>query len=1152
MQITLGKNLFVNIVARLLIVLLIPLALFSYTIIETETAQRESEMQVVSEFLGAARDVIQEELDFLSYDLNALLNSSELTDYVNNPSEEAIERIQNYFELLTTVSRRYDQIRILSPLGFETVRVNYSSGEAKVTPSDQLQDKSNRYYFSEALTQSRNESYASLLDLNVENGEVETPYKPMIRLSHKLYNDKGELVAVLVLNYLAKNILHEMDVAATLPGTVELVDEEGYWIFDETGQFNWSRQLSNQANIAESRSSLWNALKAIDSNQVDKIEDISVFRVQYPKSIGNVTVNLPRSLYLISEFKHPSLFATVTNELLQPIPLGIGLTLALLSLFWSRAAVKELIAEETLKQESAIREKIISSSLIPTILISNKGVIEEFNQAAERLFGYTQSEVMGQNVKMLMPDPMRSKHDDYLTAFKNTGIKHVVESSRKSFALNKQGTTFPVEIAVTQIWINEQPFFVGNLRDLTAEYELEKKAEAYREELEQAVEQRTMELAATNEELISRSQEAERLASVKSEFLTNMSHEIRTPLNSIIAMSQILQRKGDEMNAAHMGSRMMAAGQSLLAVINDILDYSKLGAHKIQLAPQSFDLEKLVNHLSAIMHSATINKPDVELVINLASQLGHQVVGDEVRLQQILVNLIGNAIKFTERGYVKLEIVILTQSSDSVELLFSVKDSGIGIDAENLDLIFEAFEQGEANIHSKFGGSGLGLSISQSLLKLMGSTLSVESEKGKGSTFSFTLNLPVGDASVPYNNQYLDVLVADDHEMAREAIRSIVESIGWHPDVVHGGLPVIDKVINQSEVKDVILLDWDMPDLDGLSVAKQIKTALPSQKTPVIVMVTAFGVDKVKESPDSQFVDLFLEKPITASDLFDAYQKTIKPNTIQFNSSSQSPLKNVRLLVVDDNEFNREVAVLSFESEGASVKTLNDGKEAVDWLANHSSEVDLILMDVQMPVMDGYQATEVIRKELKLNIPIIALTAGAFEQHRQTALASGMNDFIAKPFDIDDSIQIINKWVVNDRVYAEVTTSDLEQRLKHHAATEATAVDKDSIDSDLFDINQALVYWKTEGKLKSFLTRFKFDYGDVDEQLRQLDPVSGEQLAHKLKGASAVLGLLKISNNAKALMAAYNSTTDDSVDELLNELSKTLAETWAAIDQYLK
>ncbi len=528
------------------------------------------------------------------------------------------------------------------------------------------------------------------------------------------------------------------------------------------------------------------------------------------------------------------------------------------------------------------------------------------------------------------------------------------------------------------------------------------------------------------------------------------------------------------------------------------------------------------------------------------------MVWDEIRLQQILVNLIGNAIKFTEKGFVKLEILTLNKSPDSVELLFSVKDSGIGIAEHNLNLIFEAFEQGEASVHSKFGGSGLGLSISQSLLNLMGSTLKVESQEGKGTAFSFILKLPLGEASVQYQSKQLDVLIADDHEVAREAIRSIVESIGWQSDVVHGGVPVIEKVVNQSEVKDIILLDWDMPDMDGLSVAKQLKTALPSQKAPIIVMVTAYGVDKVKESPDSKYVDLLLEKPITASDLYDAYQKTVQPNTIQYKGDSGHSLNNVRLLVVDDNEFNREVAVLSFESEGATVITLNDGKEAVDWLSNHASDIDLILMDVQMPVMDGYQATEAIRKDLKLDIPIVALTAGAFEQHKQAALDSGMNDFIAKPFDIDKSIQIIKKWVSNVTSGDELSIADFEQRLKNHAALEAVDTDSQTFKSDLFNLEQALTYWKTEKKLKSYLARFKSEYDKVDEQLRQLDPVASEQLAHKLKGASAVLGLLKISHVAMALMDVYESPTHGNVDELLSELSDTLAETWKVIDQYLQ
>jgi CheY-like chemotaxis protein/HPt (histidine-containing phosphotransfer) domain-containing protein len=308
-------------------------------------------------------------------------------------------------------------------------------------------------------------------------------------------------------------------------------------------------------------------------------------------------------------------------------------------------------------------------------------------------------------------------------------------------------------------------------------------------------------------------------------------------------------------------------------------------------------------------------------------------------------------------------------------------------------------------------------------------------------------------------------------------------------------------------------------------------------------MVTAYGMDQVKSSSDSQYVDLILEKPITASDLYDAYQKTIQPNAIQYKGHAAHSLQDIRLLVVDDNEFNREVAVLSFESEGASVITLNDGQEAVNWLRSHASEVDLILMDVQMPIMDGYQATEAIRKELKLDIPIVALTAGAFEQHKQAALDSGMNDFIAKPFDIDRSIEVINKWVSNVSKVDELSIESANISTEQSNAAE-------EFDSEFFNREQALSYWKTEAKLKSYLVRFQSEYQSVDEQLKTLDPVAAEQLAHKLKGASAVLGLPAISHKAKALMDVYNSPSLGDVDLLIEELKTILDETWRFIDQY--
>jgi CheY-like chemotaxis protein/HPt (histidine-containing phosphotransfer) domain-containing protein len=290
-------------------------------------------------------------------------------------------------------------------------------------------------------------------------------------------------------------------------------------------------------------------------------------------------------------------------------------------------------------------------------------------------------------------------------------------------------------------------------------------------------------------------------------------------------------------------------------------------------------------------------------------------------------------------------------------------------------------------------------------------------------------------------------------------------------------------------------------------------------------------------------VDLILEKPITASDLFNAYQNIAQPNSIQYKGQSEQALQGIRLLVVDDNEFNREVAVLSFESEGAKVITLNDGQEAVSWLKSNASEVDLILMDVQMPVMDGYQATQAIRKELKLEVPIVALTAGAFEQHKQAALDSGMDDFIAKPFEIDQSISVITKWVRRSE-------SPESMQEVSSLAPEKQSSTSNEFDTDFFNLQLALTYWKTEEKLKKYLVRFKAEYLLVDEQMSQLEPAAAEQLAHKLKGASAVLGLQKISHQAMALMDVYNAVSHESADQLLVELKAILDETWSCIDQY--
>ena len=523
-------------------------------------------------------------------------------------------------------------------------------------------------------------------------------------------------------------------------------------------------------------------------------------------------------------------------------------------------------------------------------------------------------------------------------------------------------------------------------------------------------------------------QKAEQASVAKSQFLANMSHEIRTPMNAILGMLKLLQNTALTPRQADYAGKTEGAAHSLLGLLNDILDFSKVEAGKMTLDPRPFRIDRLLRDLSVIL-SACVGAKQIEMLYDIDAAVPPCLLGDDMRLQQVLINLCGNAIKFTSSGQVVFRLRVLEIDGVDVVLDMAVSDTGIGIAPENQARIFSGFSQAEASTTRRFGGTGLGLAISQRLVAMMGGELQLTSVLGEGSTFHFRLRLPMADetaaptaltapgASATPAPAPLHALIVDDNDSAREVLGRMVDSLGWTADLAASGADAVAMVEARSlagKAYQVIFVDWQMPGLDGWATSQRIRQLAGVASAALVVMVTAHGREMLARRPaeEQALLDGFLVKPVTASMLRDAVREARTP-ALQAPVDgvvSQRRLAGLRLLVVEDNANNRQVAQELLVDEGAEVTLADDGQQGVAAVAAARLPFDAVLMDLQMPVMDGYEATAQIRRVLGLTaLPIIAMTANAMASDREACLAAGMDDHVGKPFDLGHLVGVLRR-----------------------------------------------------------------------------------------------------------------------------------------------
>lgn len=988
--------------------------------------------------------------------------------------------------------------------GRELVRVERSHGNIQVVSSGRLQQKAESSYFKNISGLPPDRIFLSDFNLNREHGEIVYPIEPTFRAGIPVYNDEQELFGMLVINLDARPLMQSLQ--ESLPDNLELYllnqhggfiihpDDSLSFLYELDDAIRWNQYYELRTDINKKEIAGLDEYRSLTG-------DSNLYVKNYPVLLGK---NLDRSLGLYVGLNQDTFNQMLFSRNVRSfVVMGGVLVAVMVFLMVYQSNVSKTLR---LREAQGSFEAIIDGSADAIIGMDLQGRITSWNTSAHEMFGFTERQVGGQSLTQLIPD------GGDMVRFENAfdQVLHGEYLEPEVFHVRRRnGSLLTVSMSISPVkTASEQPLGAAAiLRDISDQVAAEKRIAEVNESLEKQVSERTSQLETAT-------REAETASLAKSSFVANVSHEMRTPLNGILGMFRMIrQANSDEQRRRYLAMAESSA-RTLASLINDVLDLSKIEAGKLDVEIRTYNIIEIFSEVVTSM-AIPASEKGVELVLEASSVESPWVRGDSARLRQILTNLIGNAIKFTSAGWIKVSASTANLPDGYTVLSCTVEDTGIGIASDKLDSIFDAFSQEDDSVTREYGGTGLGLSITRQLCEFMGGNIEVSSEKGKGSLFSFSLHQRTDQEN---RESYYELRLTNQRYLLAIDVGPIAVALKkW---LYRCGASQVDSV-SLSEVQDRVRSadSYDLIFVDEAQISDALDTDCP------VVRLSHQWKKAVGNLSTDQPV-FVLPKPVTPESVFQLFENIRQagtdigyaigqPQEPENDSVSDTaggiPAGAYRVLVVDDNEINRVVVEGMLEDQNLVVDFATDGEEAINKMLSTEQPFDLVLMDCQMPVKDGYTATQEIRSgnagAAALSVPVIAMTANAMAGDRERCLAAGMDDYLTKPLDVDELESKLTRWLSKSK-------KDIDREMPAGAFQQLSVWDP------------GVLLKRVGGKPERIKELLKVFLSVSPERIRKMRDamVSGDiaqamAMAHELKGTTGSIAALRM----QALVAHFET-----------------------------